>query len=83
MYHSVMTPLWPLPPGHQHRDVVPVQEDLVQLGHPPPLAGRLVLGHVLQHHVHEVVEPEQSAHHLLVVLHDDVHPRADGFVHQF
>ena len=50
---------------HQHGDVVAVQENLVQLGHPPALAGALVLDDVLQHHVDKVVEAEECAHQFL------------------
>ena len=66
-----------------HGDVVAVEEDLVELGDPPALWRGLVLGDVLEHHVYEVVEAEQGAHDLLVVLHDDVDARADRLVHQF
>ena len=66
-----------------HRDVVAVEEDLVELGDPPSLGRGLVLGDVLEHHVDEVVEAEEGAHDLLVVLHDDVDARADRLVHQF
>lgn len=30
----------------------------------------------------KVVEPEQSSHNLFIVLHDDVNPRANAFIHQ-
>ena len=66
-----------------HRDVVAVEEDLVELGDPPALRRGLVLGDVLQHHVDEVVEAEEAAYDLLVVLHYDVDPRADRLVDQF
>ena len=66
-----------------HRDVVAVEEDLVELGDPPALWRGLVLGDVLEHHVDKVVEAEQGAHDLLVVLHYDVDARADRLVHQF
>ena len=75
--------LWPVASRNQHGDVVPIQQDLVQLGHPPALAGHLVLRHVLQHHVDEVVKAEQSADHLLIILHYNVHSGADGFVNKF
>ena len=65
-----------------HRDVVSVEEDLVELGDPPSLGRGLVLGDVLEHHVDEVVEAEEGAHDLLVVLHDDVDARPDRLVHQ-
>ena len=70
----VLRTLRSLPTGHQHGDVVPIEQDLVQPGHPPTLAGALVLHHVVQHHVDKVVETQQGAHHLLVILHDDVDP---------
>lgn len=65
-----------------HGDVVPVEEDLVELGDPPALRRGLVLGDVLENHVDEVVEAEEGPHDLLVVLHYDVNPRADRLVHQ-
>ena len=61
----------PLLPSH-HGDVVAVEQDGLQLGDPPALRRALVLGHVLQHHVDEVVEPAERPYDLLIVLHDDV-----------
>ena len=66
-----------------HGDVVAVEQDRLQLGDPPALWRALVLRHVLQHHVHEVVEPAECANNLLVVLHDDVKAGANTLVHQF
>lgn len=43
-------------------------QHLIEL-YPPlrPVGINLVLGHVVQHHVHVVVEPPQGAHKLLVM----------------
>lgn len=30
----------------------------------------------------KVVEPKQSSHNLFIILHDDVNPRANAFIHQ-
>lgn len=65
-----------------HGDVVSVEQDLVELCHPPSFGGRLVLRHVLQQHVDKVVESQQSSHHFLVVLHDDVDAGADALIHK-
>ena len=75
--------LWTVSTRNQHGDVVPIQQNLVQLGDSPALTGHLVLGHVLQHHVDEVVKAEQSADHLLIILHYNVHSGADGFINKF
>ena len=37
---------------------------------------------VNSYHVDEVVEAEEGAHDLLVVLHDDVNAGPDGLIHQ-
>merc|ERR1719474_302710 len=79
----VLRTLRSLSTRHKHSDIVPIQQDLVQPGHPAALAGALVLHHIVQHHVDEVIEAKQGAHNLLVVLHDYVYPGADGLVHQF
>lgn len=62
--------------------MIAVQKDLVELGDSPSLGGGLVLRHVLQHHVHEVIEAEQCSDDLLVALHDDVDAGADALVYQ-
>lgn len=62
--------------------MIAVEQDLVELGNPPSLRGGLILGHILQHHVHEVIEAEQRPNDLLVALHDDVNAGADALVHQ-
>lgn len=65
-----------------HGNVVPVEQDLVELGDASPLRGGLVLGDVLEEHVDKVIEAQQCAHYLLVILHDDVDAGADALVHQ-
>ena len=65
-----------------HGDIVAIEQDLIELGDSSSLRRALVLGHVFQVHVDEVVEPEQRAHDLFVVLHDDVNARSNSFVHQ-
>jgi len=56
---------------YQHTDVVPVQQRLVQLGRFLSLRRGLVFRHVLQDHIDEIIEAEQSSAELAVVLHDD------------
>ena len=70
----ILRTLRSFPARHQHGDVVPIQQDLIQPGHSPTLAGALVLHHVIQHHVDKIVKAQQGAHYLLVILHDDVDP---------
>ena len=65
-----------------HCDVVSVEQDLVQLGDPPALRCGLELCDVLEDHVDEVVEAQQSPHQLLVVLHDDVDAGPDRLVNE-
>merc|ERR1712226_1451446 len=78
---TMLGALWSFTSRHQHRDVVSVEEHLIEPSHPLSLAGTLVLHHVLQNHVDKVVESEQGSHDLFVVLHDDVNPRSDSLVH--
>lgn len=79
---SVTCPVvrWPL---SYHGDVIAIEQDLVQLCDASALGRGFELGHVLQDHVDKVVESEERAHDLLVVLHDNMDSRADGLVHQF
>ena len=49
-----------------HCDVVPVEQNLVQLCDPPPLGRGLVLGHVLQVHVDKVVEAKEGSNLKLI-----------------
>ena len=63
-----------------HRDIVPVEQYLIQFCDSSSLRRRLKLWHVLEDHVHEVVETEKRPNDLLVVFHDDMHARADCFV---
>ena len=41
-----------------------MQEYLIEFGDPPSLRGVLVLCHILQYHVHKVVEPQQNSNDL-------------------
>lgn len=65
-----------------HRDVVPIEENLFQLCNASPFGRLLILGDILQHHVHIVVKSQQRPHNLLVVLHYYVDSGSDTFVHQ-
>jgi len=56
---------------------------LIQFGDAATIGRVLILRHIVQEHIYKVVESQKSAHHLLVVLHDDVDAGADAFVHQF
>ena len=55
------------PTRHQHRDVIPIEEDSVQLRDSFAFTCLLVLYHILQHHVDVVVEAHQRAHNLILV----------------
>jgi len=72
-----------LAPRHQHCDVAPVEQDRVQprLCPAPGPVGRGLDG-VVEHHVHEGVEPAQRALDLAVALEQDPQPRADAAVEE-
>ena len=48
----------------------------------PAGGGGALFGHVVQDHVHVVVEPSQGADQLFVATHHDPYSRADAFVDQ-
>ena len=68
---------------HKHGDVVAIEQDLVEFGDTATFARILELGHVLQDHVHKVVESQERAHDLLVIAHDDVDTGAYALIDQF
>ena len=59
--------------GHEQRDVVAVEQNLIELRDALALRRDLVLGHVLEHHVDVVIEAAQRADQLLVAAHNDVY----------
>lgn len=67
---------------HQHCDCVAVQQDLIQFRDASAFWRVFVLGHILQQHVHKVIEAEQRSDDLLVVPQNDVNSRSDAFVHE-
>lgn len=67
----------------QHRDVVSVEEDLVEFGDSLAFRSVLDLCDVFQKHVDEIIESKERSSHLLVVLHEDVNARSDALVDEF
>lgn len=68
---------------HKHRNIVAIQQNLIKFRDAFALRRVLNLGDVLEQHVDKVIEAQQCSAHLLVVLHQDVNPRADAFVDEF
>lgn len=66
-----------------HRYRVAIEQDLIQFRDPLAIRSVLVLGYIVQKHIDEVIKSQKGPHDLLIVLHDDVNPRADALVHEF
>lgn len=68
---------------HQHGYGIPIQQDLIQFRNASSFRSVFVFGHVLQQHIHKVIEAEQRPDDFLVVPEDDVNARSNAFVDQF
>eukprot|EP00306_Pavlova_sp_CCMP459_P010903 CAMPEP_0185183734 /NCGR_PEP_ID=MMETSP1140-20130426/2148_1 /TAXON_ID=298111 /ORGANISM="Pavlova sp., Strain CCMP459" /LENGTH=88 /DNA_ID=CAMNT_0027749759 /DNA_START=569 /DNA_END=835 /DNA_ORIENTATION=+ len=72
--------IWRLSSRNKDGNVVPIEQNLVQLGDASSLGGDFIFCHILKHHVHVVIEAPQCPHELLIALHDDPDARADALV---
>lgn len=73
---------WSFATRNQHRNVIAVKQDLIELRDAAAFGGLLELSNVFEDHVDEVVETEKCSDDLFVVSHDYVNARADTFVDQ-
>ena len=76
----------PLPSGHDHANVIPVQQNALQILRRffPAFLISIVLDRVFQHAIHVHVESFQSAGEFFVsVFHDYPDFLVDAFVHEF